>query len=321
MLGLRLGSIPVRIHGSFLLVTVLLGAGNGHGEIAETIAVPIWVAVVFFSILVHELGHALMGKAFGLSPQIDLHGMGGTTSWISGRNVGNLRSIAISLAGPFAGFVIGALVVLAVKLQIVVPASPVSQFAVSQLKWVNIGWGVINLLPLMPLDGGNAMRAFLNAVTKGRGDKPALVISIVFCVLVLGVALFGRDLWLGLLGGIFLTNNVRGFRALGQAKVDGPLVQAIEGAYRALERHDGSEAIRLLRPTLVTHASEELRGVGLRVFAYALLIEGHWAELLPLLERERTVIGNDELGRFARTARELGRLDEASRIETLLAPT
>ena len=86
-LSFRLGRIPVRIHAMFFLVSGMLGASGG-----DMASILIWVATVFVSVLIHELGHALCGMAFGLAPEIDLHGMGGTTSWAdTGTNRGSSR--------------------------------------------------------------------------------------------------------------------------------------------------------------------------------------------------------------------------------------
>ena len=60
-------------------MAVVLGARLQRPDL-----IAIWVAIVFISVLVHELGHALVGRMFGLDPQIELHGMGGTTSWVNG---------------------------------------------------------------------------------------------------------------------------------------------------------------------------------------------------------------------------------------------
>src|SRR4051794_34183251 len=96
-LSFAIGSIPVRVHSSFFVMTILFGlqGQTRHPEYAVS-----WFVVVFVSLLIHELGHALVGKSFGLVPQIDLHAMGGTTSWPQGKEVSSLRQIAISLAGP-----------------------------------------------------------------------------------------------------------------------------------------------------------------------------------------------------------------------------
>lgn len=315
----RLGSIPVRVRAYFFLMAVMLGAQFRTPQLVGT-----WIAIVFVSVLVHELGHALVGKAFGLVPQIDLHGMGGTTSWVKGREkLGPGRSIAISLAGPFAGFVFGTIVLVYAKAG-PGPKSPYAAFALEQLLWVNFGWGIVNLLPMMPLDGGNVARSALDWVTKGRGEKPARILSIAIAGLALVWAAINAQAWLGLLAAMFTWSNVQAYRQIDQRKLDVPLAEAIEKAYGALDRQDGAAAIALLRPTLAAGTTLELRQIGLRLFAYALLLEGQWGELLPLLDRERDVIGAEELARYAKAARELGRTDDASAIDairTALAPS
>ena len=164
---LRLGSIPVRVRGPFLFLALVLGARLQRPDL-----IAIWVAIVFVSVLVHELGHAFVGKVFGLSPQIELHGMGGTTSWVDGRDVGHARSVAISLAGPFAGFALAGLLVLASRFGFK-PHGAVGAKAFEMALEVNLTWGIFNLMPMLPLDGGNVVRSALNGLTKGRGEKAA----------------------------------------------------------------------------------------------------------------------------------------------------
>jgi len=308
----RLGSIPVRVRAYFFLMAVMLGAQNRSPQL-----IALWIGVVFVSVLIHELGHALIGRAFGLAPQIELHGMGGTTSWIGGREkLGPGRSIAISLAGPFAGFLFGTLVFVVAKLLPHTP-SPMVAVAIEQLLWVNIGWGIINLLPMMPLDGGNVARSTLDWLTKGNGEKPARILSIVLAGLLLLWAAINKQLWMGFLGAMFTWSNVQAFRQIDQRRVDLPLAEAIEKSYAALDRQDGAAAVNLLRPVLVPNASIELRQIALRLFAYGLLLEGQWPELLPLLDKERDLIGLEELGRYAKAARELGRADAAAEVDRI----
>jgi Zn-dependent protease len=319
LLLLRLGSIPVRIRVPFFFLALLLGASYGYERRPDLMG--LWVVVVFVSVLVHELGHALMGRIFGLAPQIELHGMGGTTSWIEARDVGHARSIAISVAGPFAGFSIAALLYLANRLGFH-PENAHLQFALERALAVNFVWGIFNLAPMLPLDGGNVMRSTLHLVTKGRGEKPARVISILIGGLLLAWALMHRAYWLGALGAFFTWANVQGYRQadapVRNDSADAPLAEAVEKAYVALERHDGAEAIALLRPVIVPQASEELRAIALRVYSYALLLEGKWDELLPTLEKNAPLIGDEEMTRYAKTARELGRAEEAQKIAALI---
>jgi Zn-dependent protease len=310
----RLGSIPVRVTLWFVLVSIMFGTSGAR---TQPVYVALWVAVVFVSVLVHELGHALMGRAFGLEPQIELHGMGGTTSWASGRDVGPWKSVAISLAGPFAGFAFGGLVFFAEQVGLS-PKHELAKAAMEQLLFVNIFWGVINLVPMLPLDGGNVMRSVLNGITKGRGEKASRIVSIVIAGLLVLFALKIKWIYGGFIGALFAFSNIQALRAVGRVETNAPLAEAIEQSYAALEKQDGATAIALLRPALANGTtSPQLYQIGLRLFAYSLLIEGHWRELMPLLEREHAVIGKEELSRYARTARELGRQEEADRIEAL----
>ncbi|CAN5925450.1 hypothetical protein BH11MYX4_BH11MYX4_03490 [soil metagenome] len=311
-LRFRLGSIPVRIHGTFLFLVLVLGAQEREPD-----KIAIWAGIVFVSVLVHELGHALIGRAFGLEPQIELQGMGGLTVWQTNRDIGHWRSIAISLAGPFAGFLVAGALLLAGRLGFH-PHGERAAFAMRIALFVNAGWGIFNLAPMLPLDGGNVMRSALNLVTKGRGEKPARIVSIIVGAGFLGLAFLRGQLWLGGLAALFTWSNLQAYRQVDTRNADLPLAQAIEKSYLALERHDGAAAIALLRPVLVPQASEDLRAVALRVYCYALLIEGEWQELLPTLHKNGALIGTEEMSRYERTARELGRLAEADTIAALI---
>lgn len=316
----RIGSIPVRVRAWFWVVAAVIASRFQDPKLMAIAA-----AIVFVSVLVHELGHALVGRSFGLAPQIELHMMGGTTSWMKGNNLGHLRQLAISAAGPFAGFLLaaGSYAYLGY-----VPgerhpfgADP-RMFAFELAIVVNVYWGIINLLPLMPLDGGNMMRSVLMLITRDRGEKPARVISIVFAGALLLYAAVGSarpDYWLGAIAGMFVWMNVQAFKTADQRAVDGPLVFAIDKAYAALDKEDGATAVAALRPVLSPQASPELRQLALRLFAYGLLLQDEWGELLPLLDRERAIIGPEELARYAKTARELGKAEEADRIDAIAA--
>lgn len=312
-LRFRLGSIPVRIHGTFLFLILVLSAQEKRLD-----RIAIWAGVALLSVLVHELGHALVGKAFGLEPQIELQGMGGLTHWQTSRDIGHWRSIAISVAGPFAGFFVAAVLVLVGKAGFQ-PDGDRAAFAMKTALTVNVVWGVFNLAPMLPLDGGNVLRSFLNIVTKGRGERPARIVSVLAGGGFLLLAFLWGQLWLGGVAALFTWSNIQAYRQADTRKADAPLAQAIEQSYLALEKHDGAAAIALLRPVLVPQASEDLRAIALRIYCYALLIEGEWRELLPTLERNLVLIGAEEMTRYAKTARELGKNDEAAAIESLIA--
>ncbi len=176
-LSFGFGKIPISVHVSFFIMTFILGSSMSSTDLRVWM---LWIPIVLFSVLLHELGHALMGKAFGLTPRIDLHGMGGTTSW-EHKDVSAPKKILISLAGPLVGIALG----LAIKLffessDMEVPV--IAAKGISMLVFVNLYWGVLNLLPILPLDGGNVMAQLFAIGTRGGGKRAAHIVSIVFAV-------------------------------------------------------------------------------------------------------------------------------------------
>lgn len=306
----RLGTIPIRVRAQFLFMALLLGLAE-H----DPMKLAIWVTLVAISVTIHELGHALVGKAFGLAPSIELHGMGGHTIFGEARaHVGTLKSIAISLAGPFAGFLFAG-VLIAVRVAGFHPSHPLAQHALSLFFFINIGWGVFNLLPMLPLDGGNVMRSILGGIVRERGDKIARVVSIVVAVGLGALAVRGSQWWILYLAVLYAFQNWKALGQAGQIRIDQSLAEAIEKGYAALDRKDNKEAIALLAPALGTDASGELRQVGLRIYVVALLRDGQWPGAMEVIERERNVIGNEDLSRYAQAMREIGRSEDAERID------
>ncbi|WP_394821015.1 site-2 protease family protein [Pendulispora albinea] len=176
MLTFALGSIPIRVHLSFWITAAMLGV-SGNPKPAD---LALWVAGVFVSVLLHELGHALMGKVFDLAPQIELYAFGGGTSWQGGNELSSGPRILVSLAGPLAGLALaGVLYFTALSLADGDGMSPVVDRFVNNMLWINLVWSIFNLLPILPLDGGNVMAHTLAAFTDGGGRRAAHVISIV----------------------------------------------------------------------------------------------------------------------------------------------
>lgn len=310
---LKLGSIPLRIHAGFFLMAVFLGMTE-----RDPARLAVWVATVLVSVIVHELGHALMGRAFGLVPRIELHGMGGHTSFTGGPTtrgeVGTAKSIAISVAGPFAGFLFAAVVLVLVRAGLH-PKHPVVDHAVTLLVFVNVVWGIFNLVPMLPLDGGNVLRAALRRASKTKGEKIARVVSIAIALALVLWSIGRQEWWLLYLGVLYGFQNVQAIRQAGQQRVDQGLVEVIEKGYAALERRQPKEAIALLAPALAVEGSPELRQVGLRIYVAAMLQEARWTDAMEVIARERKVIGAEDLSRYADAMREVGRDEDAQRIE------
>lgn len=219
-LNFKIGAIPVRVHPLFWLVTLLLGSTGSLSTIL------IWVVVVFFSILMHELGHVLAMRLYGQDGSILLHAGGGLaipTSYGWGRGRGSLpqrEQIFISLAGPLAGFMIAAVVLGIVYLvggiivmewflfiiplpQAFVPAAGfVVNVFIQMMLWVNIFWGLINLLPIYPLDGGQVARHLFVGADPWDGVRKSLIVSLVAAgVMALVGLVFLRSVYMALLFG------------------------------------------------------------------------------------------------------------------------
>jgi len=276
-LRFHIGQIPVRILPSFFLTTVLVNMGLLERAPQKLL---VWATIVLASVLLHELGHAAACLAFSLHPSIDLHGMGGTTSWSNRLDLSTTRRVAISLAGPVAGFLAGAAVVLlghALGPTAIRPGG-MSEFAYESLLYVNIVWGALNLLPMLPLDGGNAMAQVLNGWTKGRGERPALVVSIAVAGISALLAFRYLSLWPAMLAVIFMATNWRGLRSLSDREHDAPMRATLEQAYAALDAKDAARVLSLARPLVAASKTAPVRAEALQLVAFGLLLEGRVSE-------------------------------------------
>jgi stage IV sporulation protein FB len=158
MLAFSIFGFPVRVHWTFWILAALVGGGLRARGPEDWPAVLAAVGVIFVSILVHELGHAVTGRKFGSRPNIMLFGMGGLCQ-LPGVRFTRPQHIAVSIAGPVAGFLLaGAVYVIAISVPL---AHPIARHAVSVGLFVNIVWNVLNLLPILPLDGGQILRDLL----------------------------------------------------------------------------------------------------------------------------------------------------------------
>lgn len=234
--------IPIKVEVSFFVLAVFLGLGRAR----DLTLIAEWCAVVFVSVLVHEFGHALAARAFDLKPEIRLYQMGGVTSWRSETEVAPLRHLLISLAGPFTGFVLGGCVfVLGPVLLRAVPTDLMATLYFDLL-WVNIGWGICNLLPILPMDGGQVL-ATLEAWLWKRSDR--LVSHSISLLAALAIAVFAfnwRALWIGFLAVYFVyLNGAALFHQL-QSHRDRNLYESLDDARAAVTRDDLDSALEIL---------------------------------------------------------------------------
>jgi Zn-dependent protease len=172
--GFRLGPFPVVVEPTFFLAPLVAFRTQAWMAFA-------WIALIFASVLVHELGHALAARRFGARASIRLYGLGGLTTHSTLPQ--KRQRLLVALAGSAAGF-LPALLALALQRLLPPAAAPVLQ----PIFLVNFAWGVINLLPVPPLDGGHVLEELLGP----RQEVLALQIGAVVAVL---AAAEGYRLW------------------------------------------------------------------------------------------------------------------------------
>ena len=244
-LHFRIYGFPVRVHPMFWLVTAIMGFQSGEeggtppGELLS------WVAVVFVSILIHELGHAVLQRRYGGHPWITLYGLGGLAS-CDDCDRSPRSQIIISLAGPLAGFLLAGAVVLLMGLSghpiafewgeralgamtLTDPkgfalfrlwvyweslASPLANDVVFDALWINVMWGAINLLPIYPLDGGRVAREVFTLQHPRRGIVQSLQISAIVAIAMAIVgALAWKSLFTALMFGYLAYSNYQTLQA------------------------------------------------------------------------------------------------------------
>jgi Zn-dependent protease len=205
--GLSILGFPLRIDPFFFVTAWLIG---GSREPLWTLA---WVAVVLVGVLAHELGHAFAGRRLGLEPWIRLFAFGGMTGWGRPRPLSARQQIAISFAGPAVGLAVGGLVLLGGLSGALAGAPPPLARVLTDVLWVNLGWGVLNLLPVLPLDGGHIVSAAAEMAAGRRGRLAARALSVVLTVVIGLWALSAGQWWILILCAVFAFTNVQALRA------------------------------------------------------------------------------------------------------------
>lgn len=184
MLRFTIFGFPVCVEPMFwFAAAILAAAGMGASGPVGLGLVVLWVAVVFVSVVVHELGHAFARRHLGgRNTEIRLHACGGQAG---GDGFFTRKdSIFIALTGPAFGLGLAGVSAL---VWFLLRDRNVSMFVSALLGyfiWINIFWSLVNLLPVLPLDGGR----ILEAVMSGSNYKVHRV-SLISAV-VSGVVLF-----------------------------------------------------------------------------------------------------------------------------------
>lgn len=205
----RLLGVELRLHVTFafllLFVWLTESAATGGRGAWRSFAL---VAIIFGSVIVHELGHAVMALRNGVGVRsIVLLPIGGITIMDdeSQRNPNPRRDMRIALAGPFVNLAIGVFIGTGILLffpQVDLFSRPLvhSSGLLRALVWGNLFLGAFNLLPAYPMDGGRVLRAwFSERMDYYRATRRAVTVGQIFAMaFILAGAIYST--WLMLIG-------------------------------------------------------------------------------------------------------------------------
>jgi len=192
---------------------VLIGQNFMHTPVSAIA----WILAALISILAHEMGHALAMRAYGYWPAITLYGFGGVTTCDSntyGATRTTTSKIVTTAAGPGVGFTIFG-IILFVKILLLPPGTitlsgiinsklavlftpvaytkaPFLNALIELLFIVNLFWSFLNIMPVLPLDGGQILRDILVKFFGHKGLHATLIISVAAAAI---IAFFAFHQW------------------------------------------------------------------------------------------------------------------------------
>jgi Zn-dependent protease/CBS domain-containing protein len=209
----RLFGIEIRIHLTFVFLLVFLFFTEAATpDATAALRVLGLFGIVFGSVVVHELGHALVARGSGIPAKgIILLPIGGVTILDEAHAIPDpinawKRDIRIAVAGPLVNLCIAglsALILLAAIPNFSLVARPLlhSNALLRSIVWWNLYLGLFNLLPAYPMDGGRALRAvFSRRVDMVQATQRAVRIGHVFSILMIMVGMIlssGAERWNG----------------------------------------------------------------------------------------------------------------------------
>src|ERR1700757_994178 len=159
----RIAGIQLRIHITFLLLIAWLAFGYyAQGGSAVAASRVIFVLLLFLCVVLHEFGHAIAAKAFGINtPDITLLPIGGVAR-LERMPEEPRQELIIAIAGPAVNVIIFACLLLVIGSRHVLNVAAVQGTdVVAQLLYINAMLVLFNLLPAFPMDGGRILRALL----------------------------------------------------------------------------------------------------------------------------------------------------------------
>lgn len=161
----RVAGIQIKVHATFILILAWVALAHWSGGLAGVLAGLLFVLTLFGCVILHELGHALAARRYGIGTKdITLLPIGGIAR-LERMPEDPRQEMVVAFAGPAVNILIAGL--LYVWLATTSALQPLDQLNVTsgsfaeRIMIVNVFLAVFNLLPAFPMDGGRVLRAVL----------------------------------------------------------------------------------------------------------------------------------------------------------------
>jgi Zn-dependent protease len=158
MVRFSIFGIPVLVQPFFWITLAIIGGALNANSPSALLEVCLFILAGFISILIHELGHALTARRFGAHSEIVLQAFGGYAAY-SGVRLSRPQGFVVTAAGPAVQIVLGGLLFLALPQFTEIP--PYGRYFFGILMAISIFWALLNLLPILPMDGGHMLDTVL----------------------------------------------------------------------------------------------------------------------------------------------------------------
>ena len=203
--------IPVKLHWSFglLILTLVFLEYQSHGTLSGIFYLLAYVGILFICVVLHEYGHALMARYYGIKTKdIVLSPIGGIARLEEIPEVPK-KELYIALAGPLVNLVIALLVgiLLLVTHQEILPdITDITQLyhpkgIVVLVFWMNVVLFLFNLMPALPMDGGRILRALLSMkMDRLKSTQISMYIAKIIAVCLLLFGVYNLDFLLAFIG-------------------------------------------------------------------------------------------------------------------------
>lgn len=209
MIHFTLLRVPVSIHPTLWLTLAFLGRAFCITSLVDALCVMLFIIAGFVCLLVHEMGHALVGRALGGGrPEVYLAWMGGDCTNETARFT-RMQGVLMTAAGPLASTLLGLAAYAALGLYIgdfavaadwgskfmlgYMPMESVQQFPPLAMFFffflieICCWWTLLNLLPVFPLDGGQIMQGLMRSRRQMHGISLVVAVGLTVTFATLGL--------------------------------------------------------------------------------------------------------------------------------------